>query len=130
MNKVSRAGVLVGAFSLAFLSACVSTYFTPAENFEARNLPPVSPAAVRVLRSASNERFQTLGEIKVEISGFHSGDTIIRKARERAATIGADTIVFNHRESSAPGVGNDLVSSTSGKIVSVSFTAIRLLPGD
>lgn len=125
MNKNIRTGILVGALSL-LLSACVSASFRPAQNFDTRNLTPGSPAAVRVLRSPPNEAFLTLGEIVVEISGFHSGETIIRKARERAASIGADTIIFSHRGYQEGGAR----LSNPSKLVEVTFTAIRHLPED
>jgi hypothetical protein len=134
MNAKIRTGILIGASSFLLLSACISTSFRPAQNFDTRDLSPGSPAAVRVLRSPPNEAFLTLGEIVVEISGSHSGDTIIRKARERAATIGADTIIFTHALSAAAGTsgyqegGAGLSNPT--QLVSVTFTAIRRLPED
>lgn len=125
MSAKIRTGILIGFFSLLFLSACVSTHFSPAENFDARKFPPVSPTAVRVLRSAPNEPFQTLGEIKVETAPFQSGETVILKARERAATIGADVIFFKGALSSAQSAED---GTYQGKVASVTFTAIRLLP--
>jgi len=129
MNASARAGLLVVPLSMLLLFACVSTKFSPAENFEARNVPSVSPTAVRVLRSAPNEPFQTLGEIMVEISGLHSGDTIIRKARERAATVGADAIIYKTSQFSAVASPNGPapISVGTSQLVSVSFTAVRLL---
>jgi hypothetical protein len=67
MNAKIRTGILAGAFSLLFLSACVSTFFRPAQNFEVRNLRSVSPTAVRALASPPNEAFLPLGEVEADI---------------------------------------------------------------
>lgn len=129
MNATIRVGVLAGVLALLVDSGCVFTSFHPAKSFEERNLPPVASSAVRVLRSPPNEAFLTLGEIVADISGFHSGQTVIRKVREKAATVGADAIIIGNKlfaEAPAPieGLGSD---STP---VTITFTAIRLLPED
>ena len=126
MKAKIRTGCL-GAFSLLFLSGCISTDFSPAENFEARNVSPVSSAAVRVVRSAPSEPFQTLGEITLWISGLHDGEAIFREAREKAATIGADTIIYKESMSSSVSPpGSDPIGITTSQLVSITFTAIRI----
>src|SRR5664279_4554918 len=93
MNAPSRNASLAGALSLLFSAACVSTSFNPAASYGARNLLPVEPADVRVLNSPPSEAFNTLGEIQANISGYQSTDAVIRKVRERAATVGADAVI-------------------------------------
>jgi hypothetical protein len=130
MNTGNRTVVLIGIFPVLFISACSSTYFTPGESFEVRRYAPVSPTAVRVLRSIPNEPYQTLGDIRVVTAPFHDWETIIRKVRERAAIIGADEVFFKDAFSTGPGarLNDGRAEISSEEIDSVTFTAIRLLP--
>ena len=138
MNAKIRTGFLAGSFSLLFLSACVSTTFTPYKDFKAGNLPPVSPTAVRVFTSIPDGGFRFLGEIDANMTGFPSDEAIIRKVRERAATIGADAIVFSLKGLGAvrafrnvffePGVQR--YGYGGPRMVSATFAAIRFLPED
>ncbi|GEM_PF-2511792 len=125
MNFTMRVGVLAVALSPLFICGCVSTSFHPAKTFEARDLPPVASAAIRMLRSPPNEPFLTLGDIVLEITGYYSDEAIIRKAREQAAAIGADTIILTSALRSKEGT-TYLGESTHGPLVT--FTAIRRLP--
>ena len=126
MNFTMRVGVLAVALSSLFISGCVSTSFHAAKTFEAQDLPPVAPEAVRILRSEPNGTFLTLGEIVADISGFWSGEAVIRKAREKAAEIGADAVILDGVGWSFNPLGGDVV--TYSQVSSVRFTAIRFLP--
>jgi hypothetical protein len=125
MNSTMRVGVLAAALSPLFISGCVSTSFHPAKTFEARDLPPVAPAAIRILRSEPNGTFLTLGEIVADISGFQSGEAVIRKVREKAAAIGADAIILGAVGWSFNPLGR---VPTSSQVSCMRFTAIRFLP--
>ena len=126
MNPTIRAGVLTTALSPLFISGCVSTSFHPAKTFEARNLPPLAPAAIRVLDSEPRGTFLTLGEVVADLSGFHSNEAVIRKVREKAAEIGADAVILGGVGWSFNPLGGDVV--TYSQVSSVRFTAIRFLP--
>ena len=125
MNFTMRVGVLAVALSSLFISGCVSTSFHAAKTFEAQDLPPVAPEAVRILRSEPNGTFLTLGEIVVDISGFWSGEAVIRKAREKAAAIGADAIIRGAVSWSFNPLGR---VPTTSQVSCMRFTAIRFLP--
>ncbi len=126
MKQKILTGILVGAFSNLFLSACVSTSFRPALNAETPKLLPASPAAIRVFDSTPSEAFLTLGEIEAYISGYPTDETIIRKAREQAAAVGADAIILNPDVLTMKPGGNS--RGLRPKLASVRFTAIRLIP--
>jgi len=132
MNAKIRAGLLIWASSFSLLSGCISTSFRPAQNVDAPSPAPTAPAAVRVLRSPPREPFLTLGDIVLEITGYYSGEAIIRKARERAAAIGADTIILNSALSGAGAAGSSEEGTVdfgaSSHLTLVTFTAIRRLP--
>lgn len=121
-----RGFVSVTPLFLVFLSACVSTSFSPVENFEVGSLPPVSPTAVSVLSSPPGDAFRELGTIDTYISGVFTLESATRKACERAATIGADAIVVNSGMLWAePGGRLDIPSEN--KLVYVRYTAIRFV---
>jgi hypothetical protein len=126
MNVTMRVGVLAAAISPFLVSGCVSTSFHPDKTFEARELRPVSPEAVRVFRSEPNGTFLTLGEIVADISGFWSDEAVIRKVREKAAAVGADAIILDGVGWSLNPMGDDVV--TYSQMSSVRFTAVRFLP--
>lgn len=130
MNTGTRTVVLIGTFSLLFISACNSPYFTPSESFEVRRYAPVSPTTVRVLRSIPNEPYETLGDIRVVTAPFHDWETIIRKVRERAATIGADEVFFKAALSTSPGarLNGGSTEISSEETDSITFTTIRRSP--
>jgi len=127
-----RTGLPILASLSLLLSACISTSFQPAQNFDAPGLTPTSPEAVRVLRSPPHEPFLTLGDIVLEITGYHSSEAIIRKARERAAAIGADTIILTSALSGASAAGTSEEGTVdfgaSSHLALVVFTATRRLP--
>jgi hypothetical protein len=125
MNAKIRTGVLILASSFSLLSGCISTSFQPAQNVAAPSLTPASPAAVRVLRSPPNEPFLTLGDIVLEITGYHSDEAILREAREQAAAVGADTIILTSALRSREGT---TYLGESPHVPMVTFTAIRRLP--
>ena len=125
MKNMNRAGIVAGASVLLF-SGCVSTSFRASQDVDTRNLLAVSPGAVRVLDAPPpSGSFQQLGEIEAYLSGFPSDEAVLRKAREKAASIGADAIVLKSAMQVSRVLG-DLPSSN--QVVSVTFTAIRLLP--
>lgn len=121
-----RVGVLAVALSYLFISGCVSTSFHPAMTFEARDLAPIAPEAVRIFRSEPNGPFLILGEIVADISGFWSDEAVIRKVREKAAAIGADAIIRGAVGWSCNPLGGDVV--TYSQVSSMRFTAIRFPP--
>jgi len=127
MNATTRNVSLAGALSLLLLSACVSTSFSPAASYDARDTLLVTPAEVRVLGSPPNQAFRTLGQIKADITGYQSSDAVIRKVRERAAAIGADAVIVGNKLSSE---GPDFEGEvTYSRPASVTFTAIRFTSG-
>ena len=125
MNSTLRVGVLGAALSPLLICGCVSTSFHPAKTFEARDLPPVAPAAIRILRSQPNGTFLTLGEIVADISGFQSREAVIRKVREKAAAVGADAIILGAVGWSFNPLGR---VPTSPQVSCMRFTAIRFFP--
>ena len=123
MKPTRFAGLLA---SLFLLSGCVSTSFRAARDGNTPSLPPVSPASVRVLDALPpSGSFTPVGEVEAYLSGFPSTATVIRKAGERAASVGADAIVRTSRMYTH----NTLVPGPD-QVVSVTFAAIRLLPGE
>ena len=127
MTAKFNAGIFI-AFSFLFLSACVSTSFTPALSFETRNAVPTGAVLV-IGASAFPPSYQTLGEIEAWVTGLASLEKITCKARERAASIGADAIIVNSDMLWAE-PGGRLDPPSENKLVYVRFTAIRLLAGE
>jgi hypothetical protein len=112
--------------SLFLLSGCVSTSFRAARDAGTRTFPPVSPASVRLLDALPpSGSFTPLGEVEAYLSGFPSKETVLRKAGERAASVGADAIVRTSMMYSH----NTLVTGPD-QVVSVTFAAIRLHPDE
>jgi hypothetical protein len=128
--RPTRCAVIVAGASFLFLSGCVSTSFRAARDVNTRNLTPVSPATVRFLDAPPPVgSFHTLGEIQTYLTGFPSDETVLRKAREKAASVGADAIVLQATQrTSISDSGLGATSTPSNKVVSITFTAIRILP--
>jgi hypothetical protein len=124
MKTTVRNSSVTGALALFFLSGCVSTSFNRSASYEARD---ITSNSVRVLDSPPNEAFLNLGEIVAYLTGFPSDETVFRKARKRAAAIGADAIVLTSAMQVVRPLG-DLPYSR--QVASVTFTAIRFLPVD
>ncbi len=78
-----------------------------------------------MLRSEPNGTFLTLGEIVADVSGFWSGEDIVRKVREKAAAIGADAVIRGAVGWSFSPLGR---VPTPSRISCMRFTAIRFLP--
>ena len=116
------------AASVFLLSGCVSTSFRAARDVNTRTFPPVSPAMVRVLYAPPpSASFQLLGEVEAYLSGFPKDETVLRKARERAASVGAEAIILASAMQVDRPLGN---LPYSRQVASVTFTAIRFLPVD
>jgi hypothetical protein len=127
MRVTQRLGFLAGAFFLVVLSACVSTSFQPAKDYEARRPGTVSAAAIPILRSLPKQPYQTLGTIEAWISGFPSDETVRRRAREAAAAVGADAIIHNGRGDLFAEPSANEGELVSPRTVALTFTAIRYL---
>ena len=122
---------IVAAASFFLLAGCVSTSFRAGRDVKTPTLPPVSAATVRVLKvPPPSGSFHLLGEIEAHLMGFPSDETVLRKAREKAASIGADAIVFSSTMERHRNDVGDLPGTGWTQVVSFTFTAIRLLPED
>ena len=125
MNRPNYMTECLAVSALVALLGCVSTSFTPVPALEARNLSQVSPSSVVVLTAFPKARFETIGEIEADISGFPSDETVLTHVRGRAASVGANAVVYKDSQQafmSRVGRMND-----TSKTASVIFAAIRLL---
>lgn len=122
---------LVSAFAPTLLAAllfgCVSTSFTASRRPDATTPPPVAPETVKVLAAAPTIGYRTLGEITADVSGFPSTETILSHVRQRAASIGANAVIWS-------GTGYARMTDVqafaeAGRLASVTFTAIRMPEG-
>ena len=125
MRATQRPGFLPCVFCLAFLSACVSTSFQAAKDYERPPGPAVSPASIPLLRSTPEQPYQRLGTIEAWISGFPGDESVRRRVREAAAAVGADAVICDGRGTIFAEPNANEWESTSPRTVALTFTAIR-----
>jgi hypothetical protein len=128
MPTAARVRGFALSLSILVLAGCISTTFRPSQDARTEPEERIAPEKVRVLRSFPDEPFLLLGEIEANMSGHHKDEAIIRKARQKAAAIGADAIVYDSAGLVTPVYGSDPPGSSPAKRASVRFAAVRLLP--
>jgi hypothetical protein len=117
-------GRVVLLFSIASALGCVSTSFTASKGPDGAPLPRVAPESVKVLAAPPAAAFRNVGEINADISGFPSAETVLKHVRERAASVGADAVIY-------AGAGHAFMAnygflSDTARTTTITFTAIRL----
>jgi len=98
--RISLTIVSVGLLALVCLGACATHPKDFISNGATEALPPTNPANIKVLDSIP--RGMVIGTVLVDRSKAHDTNEIIEMAREKAASVGADFIVWEDSMGTAP----------------------------
>ena len=131
MATAVRARRVLGvSLPVLFLAGCISTTFRPNEQVKTHQSSPVALERVQVLHSFPDTPFLSLGEIEAYMSGYHKDADVIMKARQKAAAIGADAIVYDSEGLVTSAKADTLTNNDRTQRASARFVAIRLLSQD
>ncbi len=125
MKQATRFAATLAMLSGALLVGCVSTLFTASTKVDADAFSRVAPEAVTFLKDLPSTPYLTLGEIEAQVSGFPSDESILSHVRERAASVGANAVIYasaGYSFTPLPGRPTDYTL----KPTALTFTAIRL----
>src|SRR5664279_971706 len=94
MKHSARLVSALAVFTIGSALGCVSTSFTASKTPDGAPLSKVRPEAVKLLTTEPRMAFRTLGEIEADLSGFPSDQSVLKHVRERAASVGANAVIY------------------------------------
>jgi hypothetical protein len=123
MKHVARLGSALLALLPSALG-CVSTSFSASKAPDGTAFAKVAPESVKVFTAAPTVAYRTVGEIEADISGFPSDEAVLRRVREKAASVGANAIIYVYAGWSY--MANSFMLTDIARPTTYTFTAIRV----